>query len=112
MAADTDLYHATIRVLDDDAGTTDRWLVTWHKNGARLTAGVTAATIAVIKAADGTNLFTAATLTQVTGTATWQVGKTTTERLVDGAAYVAVASATIDGSTRTVERSVGLDSSA
>jgi hypothetical protein len=109
LAADLDLYTGTIELVDDDSGTTDRWVVMWRKNGVFLSTGVTTPTLTVTNIGTGSDLFTAATLTHVGSTIFWRYSATAAERITSGVAYGVTASATIDGSTRTIGAVKGRD---
>lgn len=111
VSALADLYHADIQFTRDQANTQDEWTITWFKNGVRQTSGITSPTLQAIKRADGTDLFAATAMTQIGSTGSYKLDRTTTNRITVGEAVVAVASATIDGSTRTFSRVIGRDSS-
>jgi hypothetical protein len=102
LASDLDLYTGTIKLVDDDNGTTDRWVVMFRKNGVYLSSGITTPRITVVNAGSGAVLISAATLTQVGSTIFWQYGATGAERITSGVAYGVTASATIDAATRTI----------
>lgn len=107
-----DLYHADIDLRIDEANTRDEYTITWFKNGARIASGITVPTIQVVKRADGTDLIASTTPTQIGSTGSYKHDATTTARTTAGEACVAIATATIDGSTRAFARVVGRDSSA
>lgn len=104
------VYGARVWMVDDDAGTTDRYMVVFMKNGQPITTGITSPEIQVIKASDGTDLIGAVALTQIASTGMYRHDATTTARVTSGAAYIAKITATIDGATRTVFQPVGRDS--
>lgn len=105
----TNTYQAKVEFVDDDTGTTDRYVVSWFKNGEPVTAGVTVATLQVIKT-DGSDLIASSAMTLVAGTSNYYYSATGAERMVSGSSYIAVASATIDSAVRTWRQPVGVDS--
>lgn len=107
--ADTAKYQAKVGLIDDDTNTTDRYVVSFFKNGQPITSGISGApTIQVIKVADGTDLVATANMTQIGATTRWRYTETS-NRIVDGSLYLAVVTATIDGSSRTWEQWLGRD---
>ena len=106
-----DLYHADIQFTRDQANTTDEWSVTWFKNGVRVSASVTSPTLQLVKRADGTDLKAATAMTEIGTTESYKLDLTTTDRVTVGEAVIAIAVATIDGSSRSFSRLVGRDSS-
>lgn len=106
----TDFYHADIQFTKDEANSTDEWTVTWFKNGVRQTAGITSPTLQLVKRADGTDLKTATTMTQIGTTGSYKLDLTTTDRTTDGEAVIAIAAATIDSGSRTFSRLISRDS--
>lgn len=104
-----DLYHADIQFTRDQGNTQDEWTVTWFKNGVRVTSGITSPTIQVVKRVDGTDLVSSVAMTQVGSTGSYKYDETT-NRVTLGEAVLAIASATIDGSTRSFTRLIGRDS--
>lgn len=109
LATDLDVYTAKITLTDDNAGANDRYLIRWFKNGVRVTAGITSPTIQVIKASDGSDLVASTTPTQVASTGAYRYDEGT-NRVLDGKAYEAIVTATIDGSTRSFSQPVSRDS--
>lgn len=105
-----DLYHADIQFTLDQANTQDEWTVCWFKNGVAITASITDPVITVVKRADGTNLISSATMTEIGSTEHYKYDATGAERITAGEAVISVVSATIDGSTRTFRRIVGRNS--
>lgn len=108
FAADTDVYTAKAWMVDDNTGTTDRWIVAWYKNGAPVTTGITVPTIQIVKASDGTNLLAATAMTQIGSTGSYKYDSAS--RVVDGAAYLVVLVATIASATRTWYQPFGVRS--
>ena len=106
LAADMDGYTGKLSVIDDDAGSADRWVMVWHKNGVPLSAGITSPTIQVVKLADNTDLVASTAMTQVGSTPFYQKVEAT-NRIVDGAAYGVIATATIGGISRTWTQIIG-----
>lgn len=110
FAADTNTYQAKVWLQDDNGGTADRYVVVYFKNGQPITAGITSPTIQVIKTADGTDLVASVALTEIpTSTGLWKRDETT-NRVVNGASYIAKVQAIIDGATRTWFQPIGRDS--
>ncbi len=104
--ADTDEYQAKVWLIDDDSGSNDRYVVAWFQNGAFLAAPA-ATNIQVIKASDGTDLVADTAMTAfATDFYRYDEG---TNRVVDGAAYIAKVTATLGGSSRTWVQPVGRD---
>lgn len=108
VAADMDSYAAKIWVIKEST-TADHYAVRWFKNGAPITSGITSPTIQVIKGSDGTDLIASTALTEIGSTHRFKKDEST-NKMVAGAIYFAVVSATIDGSTRTWDQQVGRDS--
>jgi hypothetical protein len=104
----TTLYHADICFTRDQSNTQDEWTVTWFKNGVRQTSGITGPTVQVVKRVDGTDLVGAAAMTQIGSTGSYKYDEAT-DRVTPGEAVLAVASATIDGGTRTFSRLISRD---
>lgn len=113
LAADMDTYGARVEIIDDDgAGTpADRYCVTWLRNMEMLTTGVTEPTIRVVALADGTDLVAETALDAVDDTGAYQYVETA-NRIVDGAAYMVLVTATIAAATRTWPHFIGRDSAA
>lgn len=107
LAADMDGYTGKLSVIDDDNGTADRWVMVWYKNGVPISAGITSPTVQVVKLSDGTDLVAPTAMTQVSSTPFFQKVQATTNRIVDGEAYGAIASATIGGAARTWPQIIG-----
>lgn len=102
-------YQAKVWIIDDNGGTTDRYVTIWHKNGEPLITGITSPTIQVIKVADGTDLVASAAMTQIAATGLYRYSEAT-NRIVNGVAYIVKVEATIDGGTRTWYQPIGRDS--
>lgn len=94
----------------DNNGAVDRWLAAWHRNGAPVTTGITVPTLQVVKAADATDLIAASAMTQVGTTGVYAYNATGSARVLDGAGYLAVVTATIGGSSRTAYQPIGVRS--
>lgn len=111
IATYADTYQAKVWLIDDDSGTTDRYLVAFFKNGMPLAAAsITSPQIQVFKAADGNNLIAATALAQIGAQDAYRYDATGTSRVTGGAGYIARVTATIDGATRTWLQPVGRDS--
>ena len=106
-----DLYHADVQFTRDQTNTTDEYLITWFKNGARQTSGITVPTIQVVKRSDGTDLIASSTPTQVATTGTYKYDATGASRMTVGEACLVIVTATIDASTRSFSKLIGRDSS-
>jgi hypothetical protein len=102
LASDLDLYTGTIELTDDDSGTTDHWVVMFRKNGAWLSSGVTSPTLTVTNLSSQAALISGATLTHVGSTIFWIYEATGVSRITSGIPYGVTATATIDGSARTI----------
>jgi len=107
----TDIYHADIEATVDETNSQDEFTVTWFKNGARVTSGITSPTIQVVKRADGADLVASQTMTQIGSTASYKYDEDT-NRMTAGEAVLVIAGATIDGSARSFSRVITRDSSA
>lgn len=105
-----DIYTAKLAFFDDDGGNADRYVVTWFKNGAVVTSGVTAAALRVVKVVDGSDLIATAAMTEIASLSRFRFDAAGLQRTVAGSAYLAIATATIDGATRTWDQPVGRDS--
>lgn len=105
-----DAYQAKVWMQDDNSGTTDRYVVVWFKNGAPIFAGLSSLEIQVIKASDGSDLIAASAMTEIGTTEMYKYDATGAERMTSGEGYVIVATATIDGATRTWVQPMGRDS--
>ena len=106
-----DIYHADIELTRDSGNTRDEYTVTWLKSGVRITSGITSPTIQVINRADGTDLISAAegVMDEVEGTGSYWYNDST-NRITAGEAVIAIATATIDGTSRTFPRVLTRDS--
>jgi hypothetical protein len=108
VATDMDSYAAKIWVIKEST-TADHYAVRWFKNGTPITSGITSPTIQVIKGSDGTDLIASTALTEIGSTHRFKKDEST-NKMIAGAIYFAVVSATIDGATRTWDQQVGRDS--
>ena len=75
-----------------------------------VTAGITSPTLRVVKVADGTDLIPTTAMTEVAALQWFRYNAVTTARTVSGVAYLAMVTATIDGSVRVWDQPVGRDS--
>jgi len=107
---DLDVYQARVTLVDDDASTTDRYVVIWHKNGVPVTSGITTPLIQVWAVSNGADLIAETAMTQIATTGTYRYTATGAVRTVAGAAYIAKVTATIDGGVRSTVIPVGKDS--
>lgn len=102
------VYGARVWMIDDNGGTTDRYVVAFLKNGQPILAGITSPTVQTIKASDGTDLVAATALTQIAATGLYKYDEAT-NRIVSGQSYVVKIQATIDAGTRTMTQPLGRD---
>lgn len=109
LATDMDSYAAKIGLLDDNGGTADRYEVAWFKNAKWVTSGITSPTIQIVKSSDGTNLVAETAMTEIGSLHLFKKTEST-NRVVSGASYWAIARATIDGATQEWPQIVGRDS--
>ncbi len=112
LAADLDTYQAKVVWFDDESNVTDRYVVTWFKNSQPITSGITVPKLQIVKVADGSDLIAASGMTEIASLGRYRYDATTTERQTSGAAYLAIATATIGGSSRNWDQSVSRDSTA
>lgn len=106
------IYHADIQFIRDSTNTQDEYGVTWFKNGARVTSGITSPTIQVVKWDDGTNLIASTAMTEVGSTHTFKyTSASLSERQTLGGMYLVITTATIGGSSRTFSWLLGRDAS-
>jgi hypothetical protein len=97
LADSEDVYHALIEYTFDSPN--DEYTVTWFKNGARVTSGITVPTMQVIKRADGTDLVASTPMTQIGSSGSYKYDEAT--NVIDAdESYLAVTSATIDSGGR------------
>ena len=114
FASDTDTYQAKVWIIDDDSGSTDRYVFAFFKNGKQITSGVTVPTMWAYSAAAspadlvGTSGAPQA-LTEAGSEETWFHDETT-NRIVGGTAYFARVRFTVDGSEREWTQPIGRDS--
>lgn len=106
------IYTAKAVVIDDNAASLDRYVVTWFANGAPVTSGVSSPTLRVVRVTDGTDLIASSPMVEIApGLSRFRFDASGSQRLVDGAAYIALVTATIDGAARSWDQPVGRDSS-
>lgn len=111
LTALADIYHAEIEFNRDQAGSVDEYTVTFFKNGVRLTGGFDSTpTLRVIKRSDGSDLFAAASMTQIASTGIYKLDRTTTSRLTLGESGIAEAVHVISSVSRPFTEIVGRDS--
>lgn len=109
IAAGGNVYHADIEFTVDAAASTDRYTAVWFKNGIRQTA-VTAGTLQVVRRSDGSNLIASTAMTQIASTGAWKYDAVSTQRIIAGQDYLAIASATIDAEPQSFARNITRDS--
>jgi len=105
------VYHADIHFTRDEANTQDEYTVAWFRDGIRLASGITSPQIQVVKRADGTDLVAATAMTQIGSTGSYKYDATGGGRQTVGEAVLVIATASIDGLTRSWARVLGRDSS-
>jgi hypothetical protein len=101
-------YQAKVGLFDDNAGVTDRYTVVFYKNSEPVTVGITSPTIQVIKASDGLALIPTTALTQVSALGIYKRDEAI-NRIINGASYYVLVTATIDSKTRSWYQQVGRD---
>lgn len=107
-----DAYYALVDLSVDQSNTQDEYTVTWVKNDAAVTSGITSPSIHVVKRADGTDLIPSGTaLTQIGSTGSYKLDEGT-NRITNGEAILITVTATIDGEPRTFPGVVSRDSAA
>lgn len=105
-----DVYHADIQFVKDQMVGKDEYTVTWFKNGIPITTGITDATLRVVNRTDGTDLLPASPMTEIGDVGTFKFDVSTgTQRQTGGENYLVIASATIDGVSRTFSTLIGRD---
>lgn len=111
IAASHYLYSADIHFTVDEANTQDEYTVTWFKNGARITSGVTSPTIQVVARSNGADLIASTAMTEIGSTESFKKDEGTA-RTTGGEAYLVIVAGTIDGSGRSFSRLISRDSAA
>lgn len=111
-AVPIDVYFADIHCARDPRSATprDEYTLVWFKNGLPVVAGISGATLQVVRRSDGSNLLGPTALTQIATTGAWKLDATGSARQTPGDAVLAVATATIDGQSRTWHKVLGKDS--
>jgi hypothetical protein len=105
----TNVYQAKVWMFDDNGGTTDRYVVCFYKNGQPITSNITSPTIEVIEAVDGSNLIASTSLSEIASTGLYKYDEDT-DRIVNGAAYIAKIEASIDSEPCNWFQPIGRDS--
>lgn len=103
------VYYADIFFNRDSLNNRDEYTVPWYKSGDPVTSGITSPKIQVINRSDGTSLIPPTDMVQVGSSGVWKHDTGSTDRLTKGEAAIAMATATIDGASRTWTRVVGRD---
>jgi hypothetical protein len=111
IAASHNLYTADIHFTVDELNTQDEYTVTWFKNGARITSGVTSPTIQVVARSNGADLIAATAMTEIGSTESFKKDEGTA-RTTGGEAYLVIAAGTIDAGARSFSRLISRDSAA
>lgn len=105
-----DLYYANIKFIRDSTVIDDEYTVNWFKNATPLESGqVTNAALTIYKTSDSTSLFTNKVLNYYSVNHGALRYNEPTNIQTSGEPYLAVASGTINGSTRLWKNLVGLD---
>jgi hypothetical protein len=104
------VYTAKVALFDDDASGADRYVVSWFRDGAVLVAGITAPSIRVVRVADGTDLIAPSAMVEIGALHRFRFDAAGADRIVSGAAYLAILTATIDGAVRSWDQPIGRDS--
>jgi hypothetical protein len=104
------VYHANIQLTIDAANTQDEYTVTWFKNSARVTSGITSPTIQVVARATGSNLVSSTSMTEIGSTGSYKYDEGS-NRITNGEAVLVIATATIDGASRSFSKLLGRDAS-
>lgn len=103
-----DQYYADIQMNIDNAGGKDEYSVTWYKNSAPISAGITSPQLQVIKRADGTNLIQPTGMTEIGSIHSFKYDSSA-DRITRGESYVSKVTATIDGASREWRKIIGRD---
>jgi len=106
---DLNTYQARIDVVDDNDSSVDRYMVCWFRNGMPVLSGITLPTMRIYKS-DGTDLVGTSAMIENGTEQTFHHFVSPPDRMVDGEAYIALATATIDGDNRSWLQIVGRDS--
>jgi hypothetical protein len=101
------IYHADVNFVKDATNSSDEYMVSWFKNGARINSGLSAVTITVTDKSN-TTLISAASMTNVTG-GLYRYTALTTERQTDGEIYRVTIGATYSGSSLSYSWNLGRD---
>ena len=109
MADGDPLFSADILFTRDQTNTQDEYTVIWYVDGVRITTNITVPTLQVVRRSDGTDLLAAATMTQIGSTGSYGINATGSNRQTLGEAVLVIATATIDGATRTWARAASRD---
>lgn len=109
---EANIYHADIQFTKNTPAGIDEYTVTWFKNGVPVTGGVTGPTLEIINRSDGTDLVGATPMVQIGTGASYKLDViASSSRQVAGQSYLCLATATIDGSTRSFSWILGRDAS-
>jgi len=109
LDATMDVYQSKTVLIDDDTGSKDWYITVWFENGEPITSGITSPTIQVVKISDGSDLIASDDQTEIASLGLYKYEEGT-DRVVNGAGYIAKTQATIGGATRTWFQPVGRDS--
>lgn len=100
-------YFIDVAYRRDESNVRDEYDVRFYDGAEEITGGISSANI-VVKKRDGTDLVASTALTNVAGSAVWQLNEST-NRQTAGDTYAVMVTATIDGVSRTLYASVGRD---
>ena len=104
------VYFAGIKFVKDSTVPRDEYIVQWFKNSIPLASGqVTNPALSIYRTSDNTSLFTNAVLNHFSVSHGGLRYNEPTNLAVSGEPYMAIASGTIDGSTRVWNNPIGLD---
>jgi hypothetical protein len=101
-----DVYQAKITLHDDKTTQTNKYTVVFFKNSKPITSGITSPKIQVIKTGDGTDLISEIYLEQIGSYGLYRHFETS-NRIVNGMAYVVKSSVIIDEETRIWYQPIG-----
>ena len=107
------VYQCKLGIIDDDAsGTpTDRYTAAFFRDSEPIVTGLTAVTLQVIDAVDGTDQVPSTAMVAIGATGLFRLNVTlAARRMIDGEHYVALVSFTVDGAARIWRQWIGRDS--
>lgn len=102
------IYYADISLDVDTSGSKDEYTVQWYKDDTPFTNTIGSPTIQVIKRSDGTDLVSSTVMSAIGSTGAYKYDESS-NRISTGESYIVVATATIDGSSRSFRKNVWRD---